>query len=265
VRLLMIHSPTDLSVAWQQRAFASRREAFRLGANIYLYATGKEKFRNRLDTPLVPATVEQPSTTIGMARLHYQGNWDPEPGAWPRMARKFEWETGVRLGITAVDLDELTIDRFRVAHLTGTDAFQINDKDLASLKTFVEAGGTLLIDASGGSAPFAQGETTWLPKLLGKSELKPLDPGDPLLKHTIDATVDLPAKSLRLYAMERLAGGASRIKAAKLGKGRVVFSSLDITSGLLGTNTWGILGYLPEYSEAVVKNLVLLSASDAGK
>jgi hypothetical protein len=106
VRLLMIHSPSDLSAAWQQRAFASRKDAFELGTNIYLYATGKEKFRNRLDTTLVPQPTDQPATSIEMARLHYPGNWDPEPGAWPRIARKFEWETVVRLGITALDLDE---------------------------------------------------------------------------------------------------------------------------------------------------------------
>jgi hypothetical protein len=262
----MIHSPSDLSAAWQQRAYVSRKDAFELGTNIYLYATGKEKFRNRLDTTLVPQPTDQPATSIEMARLHYPGNWDPEPGAWPRMARKFEWETGVRLGITALDLDELTLDKFRVAHLTGTEAVAINDKDMASLKTFVESGGTLLIDASGGSAAFTDSVKTWLPRLLGKAELQPLAPTDPLFKQTIDATVDVPGKSLRLYAMEKLGGeGATRIRSAKVGKGRVVFSSLDITSGLLGTNTWGILGYLPEYSEAVVKNLVLISASDATK
>ena len=47
---------------------------------------------------------------------------------------------------------------------------------------------------------------------------------------------------------------------AAVGKGRVVFSAVDVCSGLLGTNTWGIVGYLPEYSEAVVKNLILLGA-----
>jgi hypothetical protein len=181
------------------------------------------------------------------------------------MARKFEWETGVRLGVTAIDMDELTLDKFRVAHLTGTEAFTPNDKDLASLKTFVESGGTLLIDPAGGASAFADAKTNWLPKLLGTAKLEALPPEDPLFKHTIDGTVDVPAKTLRLYAMEKV-GAGNRIESAKVGKGRVVFSGLDITSGLLGTNTWGILGYLPEYSEAVVKNLVLLSASDsAGK
>jgi hypothetical protein len=41
----------------------------------------------------------------------------------------------------------------------------------------------------------------------------------------------------------------------------VIFSALDLSSGLLGTSTWGVLGYLPEYSEALVRNLVLTTAA----
>ena len=87
--------------------------------------------------------------------------------------------------------------------------------------------------------------------------MQPLADNDRLLKKTIPGTVDVPAKTLRLYALEQLGSSASRIKCAPVGKGRVIFSSLDLSSGLLGTNTWGILGYLPEYSEAVIKNVVM--------
>ena len=45
-----------------------------------------------------------------------------------------------------------------------------------------------------------------------------------------------------------------------LGNGRVIFTPLDYTSGLLGTNTWGILGYLPEYSESLATNVILTTS-----
>ena len=41
------------------------------------------------------------------------------------------------------------------------------------------------------------------------------------------------------------------------GKTRVLFSQWDISSGLLGTNTWGIVGYAPETSETLAANMVL--------
>ena len=84
VRLLMVHSPTDLSNAWQLRASTSRREAFQIAVNLYLYATGKEHFRNRLDTPVVPEPPREPAPQIDIAQIQYDGDWNPEPAAWPR-------------------------------------------------------------------------------------------------------------------------------------------------------------------------------------
>ena len=42
-----------------------------------------------------------------------------------------------------------------------------------------------------------------------------------------------------------------------VGKGRVIYTELDVTTGLLGTNTWGITGYSPAYAQGLLKNLIL--------
>lgn len=313
VRLLMVHSPTDLSAAWQTRSTLTRAGEFQLGANIYLYATGKERFRNRLDTPLIPALPAAPSPpapappapaapapppapeVIALARLRYAGNWDPEPGAWPRLSRLLEWQTGVRLDLVPVAIEDLapppapaapvapyaspfvaasapapavgrssahTTGRpepnIKVAHLTGTEALDLSDAQLAALQRFVAAGGTLLVESAGGSTSFSEAaESAWLPKLVGRRRLESLPATDPLLRPTLPGTVALPPKMLRLYAMEQLQIETPRLRAATLGRGRVIFSPLDLTSGLLGTNTWGVLGFLPDYSESVARNLVL--------
>ena len=47
------------------------------------------------------------------------------------------------------------------------------------------------------------------------------------------------------------------IETIACGKGWVIFSRLDLTTGLLGTQSWGILGFDPAYSQALVKNAVL--------
>jgi len=36
---------------------------------------------------------------------------------------------------------------------------------------------------------------------------------------------------------------------------------LDVTTGLLGTNSWGILGYTLLYAQSLVKNLLLVYQS----
>jgi len=40
------------------------------------------------------------------------------------------------------------------------------------------------------------------------------------------------------------------------GKGVVIFSPLDLTTGLLGANTYGILGYQPAFAQDFVRNVV---------
>jgi len=82
----------------------------------------------------------------------------------------------------------------------------------------------------------------------------------------VSAEVLYATHGLRLYALEQLRNDVPRLKQVTVGKGRIVFSALDIRSGLLGTNTWGVLGYLPEYSEALMKNFVsIMSQRDAAR
>jgi hypothetical protein len=69
---------------------------------------------------------------------------------------------------------------------------------------------------------------------------------------------DLSAVKLRPYALERLGKEPdARVWLLRHGKGHVIFTPLDVTSGLLGTRTWGILGYEPDYAEALLRNVVL--------
>ena len=60
------------------------------------------------------------------------------------------------------------------------------------------------------------------------------------------------------FAVENL-GGNSGIYLTELsaGRGHIILSPIDLTSGLLNTNTWGILGYDPAYSQSLLKNLIL--------
>jgi hypothetical protein len=254
----MVHSPTDLAGGWQQRGYVSKKENFELGVNLYVYTTGKERFRNRLDTRAVPDPPAVPAPTIDVAQLQYDSpNWDPEPAAWPRFAKVFENATGTRVVVHTAKSNEIDASKYLIVLITGTGAQVPADADLTPLRKFLDDGGTILIDACGGSGTFASAMEAWVPKLAAdkpNAALSPIPPEDPLMK-------DLPPKALRLYALEQLRNDTPRLKQMTLGKGRIVFSALDIRSGLLGTNTWGVLGYLPEYSEALMKNFVLMTSN----
>ena len=66
------------------------------------------------------------------------------------------------------------LNGYNVAHLTGTTAFQFTPEQRQELMRFVAAGGTLVIDAAGGSAPFADAAEKELAAMFGG---KPADVG----------------------------------------------------------------------------------------
>ena len=45
----------------------------------------------------------------------------------------------------------------------------------------------------------------------------------------------------------------------------VIFSSKDITSGLLGTNTWAIRGYAPDSAQSLACNILMYAVAQQAK
>ena len=261
VRLLMVHSPTDIAKAWQLRdeQKGGGKSVFQLGVNLFVYAAGKRELRNRLSSPYVSDPGKPLNGMIKVARIEYAGNWDPEPGAWRRYARLFQRQTGTALDVQPVKWKDLRPHAAPFAHLTGTAAYHPTDEELAALRRYVEAGGVLLVDAAGGSRPFAESIDSALAKSLPSGQLLPLPPDHPLFRPgpPDSGLADTADPKLRPYAAELLGRSAGPLQGFAAGDGQVLFTPLDLTSGLLGTQTWAIPGYDPDYAQALLQNALL--------
>lgn len=256
-RLLLVHSPRDLSLAWQERSTETRRWAFEIGTNVFIYASGKPDLRNRLDSPYIPPPPKRdtPTKTMPLIVLKYDGNWNPEPAAWFRMSRYVQWEGGPVLDIASVPITELHPDACPIATLTGTDAHAFMAAETSALGAYVRAGGTLLIDSTGGENAFTHSvRETLLKAAFADAAEEPIGPAHPLLRDLGSGAGS--TLRLRSFAIERLGRVAPSIQLLHVGKGCVVFSALDLTSGLLGTHTWGVLGYESASAEKFVSNLI---------
>jgi hypothetical protein len=258
-RYLLVHCPTDnLSIAWQD-AVSSQKDDFQLGINLFVYAAGRSNFRNRLDSPFIPEPTTPPSSTIRIARLKYDGNWNPEPYAYTRFDRYLHWTVGTALDTATIDLASLgdlkPADR-PVAILTGNAAVNFTDAQAAAVAAYVKAGGTILIDSTGGNPDFAKSAAALITKAIPQTPLADVAATDPLIAGGSPLLDPLPKPLARPFNTE------AQIKTVPIqmihtaGTGRVIFTPLDLTTGLLGTNTWGIAGYDPEYAQKLVKNLV---------
>src|SRR5205807_1576717 len=110
--------------------------------------------------------------TSKVARLKYEGNWDPEPFAWKRFSRWFTRETSCAVNVSEVDLAALEAKSVSFAHLTGCGACTPTEAQAVALRRFVEGGGVVLIDSTGGSASFAASATQLLAKAFGDGTLR---------------------------------------------------------------------------------------------
>jgi hypothetical protein len=257
-RLLMVHLPDDVARHWQARDEADHRDEFALGLDLFLYATGRTDIRNRLAGNVIAPADEPAAAAITMTQLDAAADSDPEPAAWPRFATWFRRQTDLELDLARTPLESLSPGQSPLAHLTGVYGFKATDAQCAALARYVQAGGVVLIDPCGGPNDFFHSvRDDLLPRAFGSTELTRLDGDDPLLSSSGDGMSQLWPLDVRDY-VRGLATPIDRgIWVLRWGKGAVVLSSLDITSGLLGCNTWGIAGFTPDYSLALAKNFVL--------
>jgi hypothetical protein len=256
-RTLLISSPTDISGGWQLNWPEDKKTAFQLGVNLFVYAAGKGNLKNRLVSSYIPADPDRPDTTRQIARLQYPSEWDPEPYAWTRFSRFFQWETHQAIDPITVQLKDLKPGSVPMAVLTGTVRHDFTKAEQQAAQAYVSAGGVLMIDACGGQEAFVHSvQNTLLPQAFEGVSPLPIGPNHPLIRASRPHASDLSHMLLRGYASEH--GGKNfPLLSIAYGKGWVVFSRLDLTTGLLGTQTWGIRGYDPAYAEALMMNAVL--------
>ena len=260
-RLFMVHAPTDITQHWQMRQEKSRRGMFELGINLFLYAAGKGDLRNRISSPYIPPQGTAGGGSVKIVRLKYAGNWDPEPMAWTRFSRYFQRATDVGVDVSSIEMDQLSPELAGFAHWTGTDAYTATSAEIAAIRKFVEAGGVLLIDPCGGSSEFFESARSALLKAFPETRAQFLSKTHPLLSASGPGMDDLALPQVRPYTKARGISVNGRIDCVNFGKGKVLLSPLDLTTGLTGCNTWGILGYDPGYASSLVKNMLVWSAT----
>jgi hypothetical protein len=256
-RLLIVELPSGISQWWQSRGQAAHTDDFNLGMNLFLYASGRTEMRSRMTTTVIPQAPGDPQATIALTDLCLDDGIYPEPLAWPRFAQWFRLQTDLGVTVTNASLADLQPGASPLAHLTGDSAFTATPQDCAALKSYVEAGGIVLIDACGGHTEFINSvRDDLLKKAFPNAALAPMAENHPLLSASGDGMTRLTLEP-RDYAKKEIAPDDRAVLILHSGQGAVIVSPLDITSGLLGNNFWGISGFTPAASLAFAQNFVL--------
>ncbi|HEY2587210.1 MAG TPA: DUF4159 domain-containing protein [Tepidisphaeraceae bacterium] len=266
VRELMLLPQLDAGRAFQGNNTGTRGEAYQLMDDIALYAVDKIGFGFRQKNPLPQPSATAPAgTPVTLARLQYEGNWDPEPYGWQRLSILLHNQAGIALTVTPVKLGDGTLSQYKLAHLTGTAAFSLSPTQRQELKQFIDAGGTLIVDAAGGSGPFAGSAERELQAIFGDAAAKSLShplPVDAPLYSIAGMKIDNVA--YRPFARKSVVGNLKqpRIRAIQQGSRTACFYSPDdLSEGLVGQPVDGVIGYTPDVATSIMRNIVAFASA----
>jgi hypothetical protein len=263
VRLLALHGSEDLPLSWQKNQTSTVSEAFQTAANVFFFATDKASLlRARGTTLWPPAKAFEPASTLDIVRLRHKANWNAEPLAWERFKLVMGNDYQVQVNLSDKDVKDLA-PADRLAVMTGTSQLNLNEEDKAAIKNFVKAGGTLVVDATGGSDNFAKSSEKLLEELFGADSLASLDAESPIYLPK-DANLLIGAVKYRRAAETGSGKKTARLQGVSVdGRLAVVYSRDDLTTGLLGVPCFTCVGYVPKTAMALMRN-IMLQAGKAG-
>jgi hypothetical protein len=265
--LMILFSDGDPGRAWQTDSDKQRPEMFELAADIFQYACDRQNLYYKGDTYIAKPDASRPTKSLTIARLQTDGNWDPEPGGWLRLAAILHNDRGLQLSVEPVKLGTGKLLGYKIAHLTGTSRLVLNDAQRTELRTFVSLGGTLIVDAAGGDPVFAQSTEAELKRIFGPDVAQSLETPLPM-----DAPVFRTGNKIDSVAYRSCAAGAlggnlrtPRLCGIPVAGGRIgiFYSRQDISGGLVGEPVDGIVGYDPKTATQLMTNMILYSRQNA--
>jgi hypothetical protein len=271
IRYLWIVSPADLGRTWQQRQFTNKNP-WRLATDLYLYATGRGLLSDRLKSLYVTPANANPVRNVDAAIIKYAGNYDPEPGAWKRMAKIAARDFATRVQLSIKSARQLSTaakagakspgQHINLLIMMGTGSFKLGGAAVHNIRACLQNGAILFADAGGGSDQFAGAFRKLCHRLFPHHALEPLPDRSRLLSGGMPGGIRAVHAYYRKYFIKQYgAHHYPQIYGLKYhGRWVAVFSPHDMSSGLLGTSTWGISGYTPAYATKFARNLICYAA-----
>jgi len=183
-RTAVFLSPLDMSCAWANVRHTrcpcwSSADGTRMGVNMVAYSLAYlplGKFLSR--TKVYYESKERARGDFVFAQLRHGGQWDPDPSAAANLLRAVSALTSARVKFKRVSVslgDDLSGIPF--LYMTGHEDFRFSDREAASLRSFLESGGSLLADACCGRKAFDLAFRREIRRALPERTLKPLPPG----------------------------------------------------------------------------------------
>lgn len=284
-RTCVVYVDRDLSCYWElaQQGIWGRypdavkeqiADALAIGVNVLTYATNREP-KGKEQSFIVPLADEEfggdtSRGVIEIAKLQHGGGCNDAPGALLnllRTASQGEAKLRVRAAPQLINLSNENIFNYHLLFMHGRHDFRLTPAEREALRTYLERGGTLLVDSICASKAFTAAVRRELGAALPDQPLARIPAGDPLLTETFGG-FDIRQVTMR----DPLASGDNLPVAARTrqvepqlegieidGRWAVIFSPYDISCALESHEALGCRGYTREDATRIGLNVLLYS------
>ena len=276
VRTVAVLLTTDHATAWQQMDKTRKPQCFTMGRNIFLYAMGGigEPLRTRL-RPVFAGRTRTADVVKKIGMMHAGDRWLGEDYAVERLSDKLAAEGRVSVEtVQAARPQDLDPRDCPVIWLTGRGPYAPDDATVQALKSYIDKGGLLMVNAYMGDAEFGKAAQALAQRLLPEAGVQLIGESDPIFTGLVyrergQKLPDNPGMriSLRMSGVKKieLRGYPAGVPTAGGQRWGVIVSPYDMFMGILGTPIYGCKGYTGETAQQVATNAYLYALEKAEK
>lgn len=259
---IVLYPAGDMSWKWHSNAggFTPRMSPFASLANLHLYVTDRANPRFKGEDSWIERNPGVQTTRVArLARIPYDGNWDPEPAGWVRLANLMANLDQVDLKVQPLPMPQNGATH-PLAHLTAVQSLQLAPSLKDALRGYLNSGGLLLLDAAGGTAEASGSFDPLLRELFPTVKIEPLPLDHAIYRGSKSGGEDIEqvkyrrSRDLQPVHIPRLRG------ATVDGRLIAIVSYEDLSGALVGYSTAGLNGYSPDSAADLVRNIILWRA-----
>jgi hypothetical protein len=258
----------DVSWKWQDGAgtdIPAKAPAHALAGNIWLYVTDKSNPRFKGDDWWIDRSARTLARgKFDVARLRTSGNWNPEPDGWKRLANLLHKDHRIDMRTYNVEpgLHTLAPSGYQLAHLTNTGPIEFTTVQEESLKKYLDDEGFLLCDAAGGSVAAGVSAEALMGKLFPQATIARLPDDHEIYSAKFGGSLIKSVAYRKFTSTREPSSTRPRLKGVTVnGKLVAILSADDLSAGIVGYPTDGIVGYSPQSATDLVRNIILWRAA----
>ncbi|HTV42413.1 MAG TPA: DUF4159 domain-containing protein [Candidatus Sulfotelmatobacter sp.] len=243
----------------KQAIYYDPQSADNIGVNLIAYAIGYARLGRADAAPELYGALDEkrPTDQFVFAQIEHDGDWNVESGAASRLLEELRKDTSLQVSLKRVPVqpgrDDLS--SFTFLYLTGLGDFHWDSGEVAALRHFLDAGGTLLINNGLGLRTFDAAARRELKKVLPESDLAPLPASSPVFNSVFKIS---DAHYTPAVLAQNPGLNQPQLEGISLqGDVKVIYSPFDLEAGWQGMDHPLAKAYAPDTALKLGVNIVM--------